>query len=180
MVANNGGLADRKDAVLVVIDMQERLLRAIHEGEGVLNEVSKLIKAAHVLDVPVILTEQKKLGKTVADLPQLPPPIEKVSFDCFLNDDFVDQLESLGRGTIIFAGVEAHICVAQTAIHALEGYGVHLVANGTSSRNPEDARLGVKRCRDEGVTITSTEMVIYELLQKAGTEEFTRILPLVK
>jgi len=174
-------LIDRDDAVMVVIDVQETLLPAIHEGHKVVKNTNKLLQAGEIMDIPVILTEQKKLGDTVEDLANRPDPVEKVSFNCFLNDEFVSQLNELGRNTLILAGIEAHICVAQTALAAMdEGYDAHLVADAVSSRKKEDKELGIARCRSEGVTITSTEMVIYELLEMAGTDEFREVLPIVK
>ncbi len=173
-------LVDRDDAVIVAIDLQEKLLPAIHEGEKVVENTHKLLQAGEIMEIPVILTEQIKLGDTADGLANLPEPVEKESFNCFSNNKFSNRLKDLGRNTLILAGIEAHICVAQTALGAVEGYNVHLVADATSSRNEENKDLGIARCRSEGVTITSTEMVIYELLERAGTEEFREVLPIVK
>lgn len=173
-------LIDREDAVIVVIDIQEKLLPAIHGGQKVVENANKLLQVGKIMDIPVILTEQRKLGDTVDDLENLPEPVAKESFNCFLNDEFENQLDELGGHTLILAGIETHICVTQTALSAVERYDVHLVADATSSRKEENKELGVSRCRSEGVTITSTEMVIYELLEKAGTNEFREVLPIVK
>ncbi len=173
-------LMKREDVLLLVIDMQSRLLPAIQGGDSVLENTRKLIRTANILDVPLLVTEQKKLGNTVEDLPDLPDPIVKRSFDCFRNETFAKAVQSLGKRTILLTGIETHICVAQTAITALEDYKPQVVADATSSRSRRDADLGIERCRDAGVTITSTEMAIYELLGEAGTDEFKQILPIVK
>ena len=173
-------LADREDSVIVVIDIQKRLLPVIHEGEKVVQNTGKFLQAAKILDIPVILTEQVKLGKTVSELTSLPSPIRKQSFDCFLNKEFKERIEGLNRNTIFLVGIEAHICVAQTALHALGEYKVHLIADAVSSRKERDAKLGIERCCQEGATVTSSEMAIYELLERAGTKEFKKVLPIVK
>lgn len=173
-------LTDREDVVIIVIDVQKKLLPAIHDGQIVLENTNKLLHVAGIMEIPVILTEQIKLGDTVDELNNLPRPIEKESFNCFLKDEFVNRLGEMNKSTIILTGIEAHICIAQTALYGLAEYNVHIVADAVSSRKKEDADLGIARCRQAGVTINSTEMVIYELLQKAGTVEFKKVLPLVK
>ena len=177
-------LAERSNSVLLIVDIQEKLFPAIDNGRGVVENTKKFVRAAQILDLPIITTEQIKLGDTVEDLAKLladhPRPIRKRSFDCFGSKEFVNKLEGLDRETIFLAGIETHICVAQTALHALDSYEVHVLADCVSSRNPENKRVGIERCRGEGAVITSVEMAIYELMEKAGTDEFREILPLVK
>ena len=107
-------------------------------------------------------------------------PIIKTSFNCFYCPEFSERIKKPGRNTLILAGVENHVCVAQTAIHALPNFNVHVVSNAVSSRTPENWSVGIERMRQFGAVITSTEMLIFELLRKAGTEEFRATLPLVK
>jgi len=114
-----------------------------------------------------------------AELPGI-TPIQKADFGCFGCAEFVEALEGLGRRTLVLTGIEAHICVLQTALGALPDYAVYVVADATSSRTPENRDLALQRMLQAGVTITSTEMVMYEVLRRAGTDEFRAVLQLVK
>jgi isochorismate hydrolase len=171
------------DALLVVIDMQERLLPVIAEKEKVVENVLKLIKFAPIIGLPIILTEQQNLGETApklrAELKGI-RPITKLEFDCFQSRAFVEHVGRLNKSTLIIAGIEAHICVAQTALHALSDHAVHVVSDAISSRSLHNRKVALDRMGKAGVTITSTEMVIYELLGKAGTDQFREALKLVK
>jgi nicotinamidase-related amidase len=171
------------DALLVVIDIQERLLSVMAEKERVIENTLKLVTFARMIGLPIILTEQQNLGETTpeirAELEALQPNI-KLEFDCFESPAFAEHVDQLGRNTLIIAGIEAHICVAQTALHALVNHRVHVVSDAVSSRSLHNREVALGRMRQAGVTITSTEMVIYELLGKAGTQEFREALKLVK
>jgi nicotinamidase-related amidase len=176
-------LIGRQDSVLVVIDVQEKLMPFITGRDKVADNVVRLLKFSDILGLPVILTEQKKLGDTLPELLEARSglqPIRKLDFDCFGCEEFVQELHKVGRNTLILCGVETHICVAQTALHAAPDYTVHVVSDATSSRTEENWKVGLERMRQAGVVITSTEMVIYELLKRAGTDEFRAVLPLVK
>lgn len=171
------------DALLVVIDIQERLLPVIAEKERVIENVLKLVTFARMIGLPIILTEQQNLGETTPEIRaelETIQPIIKFEFDCFESPAFVEQIRRLDRNTLIIAGIEAHICVAQTALHALAHYTVHVVSDAVSSRSLHNREVALDRMRQAGITITSTEMVIYELLGKAGTEQFREVLKLVK
>jgi nicotinamidase-related amidase len=179
----NDRLLQREEGLLVIIDMQERLLPAMAHREAVAENVRRLIAFSDIIGLPVIVTEQEKLGPTVLELSQRKQaikPISKVTFDCFLSDEFADAIHRSGRRTLILTGLEAHICVAQTALHAVPRFKVHAVRDAVSSRTIDNWNTAVERMRMSGVTITSTEMVIYELLQRAGTDEFKATLALVK
>lgn len=176
-------LLDRENTVFVVIDVQERLMPVIANRDRVTENVVRLLKFSEILGLPVLLTEQEKLGDTLPELLEARSglqPIRKLDFDCFGCEEFVQEADRVGRNTLILCGVETHICVGQTALHAAPEYTVHVVSDATSSRTEENWRVGVERMRQAGVVITSTEMVIYELLQRAGTDEFRSVLPLVK
>jgi nicotinamidase-related amidase len=172
------------ECVLLVIDIQEKLLAVIHDRQKVLDNTVKLVKFANIMGVPVLLTEQEKLGPTVgAVAAELPShrAITKIEFDALERAELVDQLEHLSRSTVILAGIESHICVTQTALHLLaEGYRVHVAGDAVSSRSPQDRSVALERMRQAGAVVSSTEMVIYELLGKAGTDEFREVLRLVK
>jgi nicotinamidase-related amidase len=176
-------LIAREDSVLVVIDVQEKLMPVIANRDRVTENVVRLLKSSETLGLPIILTEQEKLGDTLAELLEARSdlqPIRKLDFDCFGCREFRDELHSIGRRTLILCGVETHICVAQTALHAAPDYTVHVVSDATSSRKEANWMVGLERMRQAGVVVTSTEMVIYELLKRAGTDEFRAVLPLVK
>jgi nicotinamidase-related amidase len=170
------------DCAVVVVDMQERLLPAIHESARVVVATRLVLHAARVLEIPAILTTQylKGLGATVPDVAELAPgaPIDKLTFSCFGSAEFAAALERTGRRTLLVCGVEAHICVLQTGLDALAaGYRVHVVTDATSSRSPVNAALGHRRLEAAGAVLSSSEMAIYELLAVSGTSAFKAMLP---
>ena len=177
------GLIEKEDSLLVIIDMQEKLFPVMAEKEGLATQVMKLVRFSKVVGLPVIMTEQEKLGPTLPEIKgELASvvPVSKVDFNCFGCEVFVRSVRDLEKKTLILCGIEAHICVAQTALHAASDYQVHVVADAIASRSPENRRIALERMSQRGVTITSAEMVIYELLRKAGTDSFKEVLKLVK
>lgn len=176
-------LLKREDCVLVVIDAQEKLLPVIHEQAEVVANIAKLVKFAGIAGLPVVVTEQMKLGATVPALAEAglsEPAIAKISFDCFGCEEFAQKIKALKRKTLVLVGVEAHICVFQTALSALEDFRVQVVGDAVSSRTARNRDLALARLRHAGCVVTSSEMFIYEILRQAGTEEFKATLPLVK
>jgi nicotinamidase-related amidase len=176
-------LLERDESLLVIIDMQERLLPAMAHRETITENANRLLAFSDIIGLPVVVTEQEKLGATAFDLShrkQTVRAISKVAFNCFLSDEFADAIHRSGRKTLILTGLEAHICVAQTALYAVPQFKVHVVRDAISSRTVDNRDTAVERMRASGVTITSTEMVIYELLKRAGTDEFKATLALVK
>lgn len=177
------GLITRDDSILAVIDVQEKLMPVIARRERVIDNVVRLLKFSRIIGLPVIMTEQEKLGATLSGIKEVIPdvrPIRKLVFDCFSSDEFAGEVDRRGRNTLLLTGVETHICVAQTALHALPRFRVHVVSDATSSRTPDNWNVGLERMRQAGAVITSTEMLIFELLQEANTDEFRATLPLVK
>ena len=171
------------DSLLVVIDLQERLVPAMSEQAKIIANTNRLLAMADVFHLPVVVTEQEKLGSTVSEVREKIgnfTPIPKICFNCFFCEPFAEKIRQTGRKTLIVAGIEAHICVCQTALWALTGFQVQVVADAVSSRSPENVALALERMRTAGVAVTSTEMVIYELLQRAGSSEFKAMLPHVK
>lgn len=174
-------LLDRARSVLVVIDVQEKLFPAICERERVLGRLELLIAAAGVFEIPVVLTEQYPagLGPTVGEIRDLLPevrPLEKIDFSCVSSPGFCERLYELGRNQIVLAGIETHICVAQTALELdFQGERVFVAADATSSRRPIDHEVGLRRMGRAGITLTTAESVVYEWLRRAGTEEFKRL-----
>lgn len=177
------GLINRDDCLVVVIDVQEKLMPVISDKDEVIANTVKLVEFSKICGIPLVVTEQQKLGPTVAEVKDLLKEtrvIEKVHFNCFFNEQFKEQVERYQRKTLIISGVEAHICVTQTALYSLKDYRVHVVGDAVSSRSPRNKDLALGRMRDAGAVISSTEMFIYEMLVRAGTEEFKAALPLVK
>ena len=176
------GLLQPESTALVVIDLQEKLMPVINNGDRVVGSVNKLIAGAGHLDVPVVVTEQypKGLGHTVSKLELAGhQPIEKNCFSCLLSDPVKSKLE--GKRALILCGVEAHICVLKTALDALDqGYEVHVPADAVSSRHPHNHRLALQRMRQSGVFVTSVEMTLFQMLDAAGTDTFKAISALIK
>lgn len=177
---------NRDDAVLVMIDFQERLMPAMKDREELLCSVVKLVRGIRVLDVPVIVTQQytKGLGGTVspiADALGMFSPIEKTDFSAAAELDFLEALNTTGKTTVILCGIEAHVCVAQTALILLElGYDVFLVEDGVSSRTKHDKKTAVNRMVQAGARPVTVEAVLFELLGTAKATEFKEISGIVK
>ena len=172
---------------LVVIDLQQNLVSAIHGREEVLQNTKQLLRLAQVLGLKILVTTQyrKGLGETVPEIAELAgqEEIDKVCFGCMGNDAFRTTLsETLPPGgTLLLAGIEAHICVMQTALGALEnGYQVHVAGDAIGSRVAANKAIGIERMRGAGAVISSTEMAIYELLGSSSRSEFKQMLPYLK
>ncbi len=173
-------LMNRDQSVLLVVDLQERLLPHIHEAQAVLDNAVWLVKVAQRFGVPVMLSEQypKGIGHTVAVLRGLTFPeavAEKLHFSCVAAKCF-DGLSGSERPQVVVAGTESHVCVLQTVLD-LRGQGkeVFVVAEAVGSRRPSDKELVLARMRSHGVHIVSREMVAFEWLRQAGSDEFREI-----
>jgi nicotinamidase-related amidase len=176
--------ADR--SCLLIIDVQGRLLPAMTDAETVTANMQILLKAAEVIGVPVLASEQypKGLGRTVAEVAPLLPSgavVEKVRFSCLGDAAWARRFQDLGRSQAVLAGLEAHVCVLQTAEHLLElREDVFVVADAVSSRTPANRRAALDRLAAAGARIVSTEMVVFEWLERAGTREFKEVSAFVK
>lgn len=173
---------------LIVIDIQERLLPPIFNKEQLVRNARLLIQAAQILKIPAMVSTQyaKGLGRTVPEVQSLLPGIEaidKTLFSCFGSDLFCSALKRLPgqRNTLLLCGMEAHICVTQTALAALrEGYLVHVASDAVGSRAESNWKIGMDRMRAAGAVISSTEMMIYELMRSSSSEAFKELLPHLK
>lgn len=174
------------DSALIVIDMQERLVPAMQAPARTLKNTRKLIAAARELGVPTILTEQypQGLGRTVREIAEVAGDalvMEKVHFSCMEDQDFAAAFRAQGRRQAVITGMEAHICVMQTAASLMEeGYEVFVVSDATASRTSESEKACLDRLSAVGAGIVTAEMVIFEWMGRAGTPEFKRLLPLIK
>lgn len=173
---------DRERAALVVIDVQEAFRKAIPGFDDVARGVAALIRGAEAVGVPVVVTEQysKGLGRTVPEvadqLPQGVEPIEKVCFSAAEAEGF----DLGGREQALVCGVEAHVCVNQTVLDLLEeGIEVHVALDAVGSRFPESKSVGIEKARRAGAVITNVETALFELVGRAGTDEFKEIQQVV-
>lgn len=186
--APHAKLLDARSVSLLVLDLQAKLVPAMFDPQVVIRNSQILLRLAELLGIPTILTAQyvKGLGPVVPEIAQSAPrveAIEKTSFGCFQELGFLDQLKLRApeARTLIVAGVESHICVMQSVLGALDaGYLVHVAADAVSSRTRDNWQVGLNRMERAGAVISSTEMIVYELLGKSGTREFKALLPMLK
>lgn len=173
---------------LLVVDIQENLMKVIHGREEVARKSALLIKAARVLDIPIVATTQYavRIGPLVpevmAELSGV-KPLDKMEFSCFANAEIQKEVKSLPAkvNTLIVCGVETHICIYQTVLGGLlSGYRMWVPGDAVSSRDPRNYESGLARMREMGAVIANTEMIIYDLLHKAGTPVFKELLPFLK
>lgn len=173
---------------LIVIDIQEKLLPPIFQKDQLVRNSQLLIRAAGILKIPALVSTQyaKGLGGTVPEISSLLPgteAIDKTLFSCFGSDAFCSLLKRLPgqRTAVLLCGMESHICVAQTALAALrEGYLVHVASDAVSSRTEWNWKVGLDRMRAAGAIISSTEMMIYELMRSSASAAFKELLPHLK
>jgi len=173
---------------LIVIDIQQKLLPPIFQKQELVRNAQLLIRAAGILKIPALLSTQysKGLGATVPEVASLltgTEAIDKTLFSCFGSDAFCTLLKRLPgqRTTLLLCGMESHICVTQTALGALrEGYMVHVASDAVSSRTEWNWKIGLDRMRAAGAIISSTEMIMYELLRASNAAGFKELLPYLK
>lgn len=180
-------ILQQERVLLLVVDLQQKLMPAIFERERVQRNAVLLLRLAETLQLPAVLTTQYAagLGPTVPEVLAAAPghePVDKTSFGCFGSAEFLERLNGhQGRDQLLVAGVESHVCVTQTVLAALgRGFQVHVAADATSSRREADWRLGLRRMEHAGAVVSSAEMATYELLGRADTPEFKRLLPYLR
>lgn len=180
-------LLDTGSVCLHVVDVQKSLMAKIDCVDRIEQNIKLLLNCAKILKIPVLASTQYKKGlgpyvKSIEALVEDVPQFDKVTFSAGADPATAAHLESLKPAlkTVVLVGVETHICVYQTAMDLLEqGYGVFVVADAVSARNRSDHDIGIRRMEAMGVAIGSTEMLIYELLGRAGSSEFKQILPFI-
>lgn len=174
-----------KNSVLLIIDVQGKLAHKMHDA-GYLPAIQGLIKAAQLLDIPILVTEQapEKIGSTISDLTEIwgdVTPIVKHSFSCCGEPVFMDAFKLLNRSHVIVAGIESHVCVYQTVRDLLKAkYHVALVTDAVSARSEHNGQAGIQRCKDEGAVLTTLEMLVTELIVSTGHPRFREIMALLK
>jgi nicotinamidase-related amidase len=174
------------NSVLIVVDVQGRLARLMHESEAMIQAQKTLVEACRVFGIPVVWTEQlpEKLGPTVEELQdplQGLTPCAKSSFGCMGDAKLRAQIESSKRKQVLLCGIEAHICIWQTAAALIgDGYSVHLIADATSSRSVFNRDIAFRRMERAGVHLSNVEMVLFELMADATHEKFREVTKLLK
>jgi len=177
---------DRQDCIVLLVDIQKTLLDHCVDPERTVTNAAALIEAAEIFEIPILCSVHNpdKLGGFVGELTakiSRPKLLEKMEFNCFQNEGIAGAVAQIGRKTLLLAGLEGHVCIFHTGVGALRlGYRVHVVQDAVTSRNGSDKQTGIHRLDRAGAVISSTEMVIFELLNRAGTKEFRALLPLLK
>jgi nicotinamidase-related amidase len=180
------GLLQKNDTLLAVVDIQDKLSRAMHARDDLIANACKLIRGARALGLPIVCTEQnpKGLGATVPEVAECLKGVERVSkfsFSCCASNACMQALAQPARRSVLIAGIEAHICVYQTTVELIAaGFHVEVVADACSSRSAQNKHIGLDRCRCAGAGVTSVETVLFELLKVAEGPQFKELLAIVK
>ena len=186
MILPNSGpdtFASRESSLLVVIDVQKKWAPKIQKIDHIIYNINKLVRFFNILEIPIVLTEQQNLGDTVDEIRSEltnTEPIRKLTFSCLGSPGFQRYLAAHPIKTLILTGIEAHICVAHTAIDAAGTYNVQVVRDAIGACSLKNRDTAIDRLHQCGITVTTTEMLMYELLQQAGTDLFRAALPLLK
>jgi len=177
---------DRRDCILLLVDIQKVLLDLCVDPDRTVLNAAALIEVCEVFEIPVLCTAQNA-GRLGVFLPELADRIsrpriwDKLEFNCFENEEIARAIEATGRKTLLIAGMEGHVCIFHTGVGALRhGYRVHIAHDAVTSRSASDRQIGLNRLDRAGAVISSTEMILFELLHRAGTKEFRALLPLLK
>ena len=177
----------QQETVLIVLDIQDIFMPKNPEIVGnYLRQASRIIRASKILNLPILVTEQypERFGitnDTILDVLDDEVRMPKIEFGCLANEAFSTVLAETGRKQLLITGMEAHICILQTTLEALEkGYEVYLLRDAIVSSRKEEYHAGMTRMQQAGAVCLTVEMAIFELLRKAGTPEFKKLLPLIK
>ncbi len=179
-------LIRRDQSLLLVVDLQEKLTPAIHQGDAAIANNLRLLGGARHLGVPIFVSEQyvRGLGPTLPAIKAAAVNahfFEKIHFSCAAEPGVLELLHAAQRPQVVLTGTEAHVCVLQTGLGLLgAGFQVFVVADATASRTPDNRSVALERLRAAGAVIVSTEMVLFEWLAQAGTDDFRAVLPLIK
>ena len=175
-----------EDTVCVCIDVQEKLVRAMYDKERLINALGKLISGMHELTIPVLITEQNPhgLGPTIPEISEhcgSSKRITKLSFSCWDTASFQEALKAYNRRQVVLAGIEAHVCVYQTAVDLVSaGYRVEVATDCIASRTEENKQIAMMRMKDAGAALTTTEILLFEMIRTAESPRFKRIASIIK
>lgn len=175
-----------KDSLLLIVDIQEKLIPAMWHKEDCVAANAKLLQAATILDIPHLVSEQYPAGighthTALSKYINADCVVEKMTFSCMEEPNFKSTLEKIMPKQIVVTGMESHVCVLQTVLDLIDaGFQVFVVEDCVASRTVKNKMLGIERMRHAGAQIVSSEMVMFEWLHHAGTKKFKSILPLIK
>jgi len=179
-------MLDIQTCCLVVVDVQGKLARLMYDKEVLFKNIQILIKSAKILKIPILWCQQcpDALGPTIPEIAQLltdSEPIDKSAFSCCGAEQFNIKLNESKRQQVLLCGIEAHVCIYQTAADLLrKGFSVDVVADAVSSRTPENKQIAINRMVAEGINVSCTEMALFELLKTAEHPQFKQIAKLIK
>ncbi len=186
------GLVHRASLVLVIIDVQEKLAAVMQRRDEAVSATAMLVRASALIGAPIVVTRQypdglgdtvPELAEALAEAAQSVPvaTVDKISFCACDESAFLEALYDTGRSQVVLVGMETHICVTQTALSlAKKTYPVHVVADACCSRRDADHEVALDRLRAADVIVTTSESVMYEAVSRAGSDEFRRLLAIVK
>lgn len=175
-----------EDTALVLIDVQEKLARVMHNKEALFENLKRMVKGARLMGLPILWAEQNPdgLGPTIHEIAELLPdrkPVSKLSFSCCGTEAFMQALKAVNCKNMLAVGIEAHVCVYQTVADLVNlKFEVQVVADAVASRTPENRLIGLEKSKAAGATVTSTETALFELLKDASRSQFREIIQLVK
>lgn len=176
----------KEDTIALVVDFQEKLMPVMAGKEELEVRTNILVKGLKTLEVPMLITQQytKGIGMTIPSLfesSETEEYFDKVTFSCFDDEAIRAKIEESGKKNVIVCGIESHICVLQTCIDLKEaGYTPILVVDCMSSRKESDKEIAILRAQQEGIVLTTTEAILFELTRKAGNPTFKVISKLIK
>jgi nicotinamidase-related amidase len=179
-------MLDIQQCCLTVVDVQGKLAQLMHGKEVLFKNIQILVQAAKILDIPILWCQQcpDALGPTIPEIAQLldnNEPINKAAFSCCGEEQFNAKLKDLARKQVLLCGIETHVCIYQTAVDLLrQDFHVEVIADAVSSRTLENKQIALNRMSSEGVKITCTETVLFELLKTAEHPQFKQIAKLIK
>jgi len=175
-----------QNCCLIVVDVQGKLAQLMHDKDTLFKNIEILIKSAKILDIPILWCQQcpESLGPTIPQIAQLLSdiePINKASFSCCGADQFIARLNALTKRQVLLCGIEAHVCIYQTAMDLIgKGYEVEVICDAVSSRTPENKQAAITKMTAAGAKLTTTEMALFELLKTADHPQFKQIAKLIK
>ena len=177
-------MLSRENTLLIVVDIQGNLARVMDDQAFLIENNQKLIKGMHALGIPILVTEQNPLGATIPEIADLLPGVQAItkdSFSCCAEEKFMSAVRALERKQILMTGIEAHVCVYQTAMDLLAmGYEVQVAADAVSSRTARNREIGVRKLTDSGAILTSAEMALFELLKTASDPKAKDFFKIIK
>jgi len=179
-------MLDIRNCCLVVIVVHGKLAQLMHDRQALFKNIQILITAAKILNIPILWTQQcpASLGPTVPEIEQLladNEPINKAAFSCCGAEQFNAKLNDLARRQVLLCGIEAHVCIYQTAVDLLrKGFDVNVIADAVSSRTLDNKQIAISRIANDGANISSVEMALFELLKTAEHPQFKQVAKLIK